>query len=195
MIRNSLLIAGLVVTTATAPALPEHWTNPVPKVEIQKTSVNAEKATRNSKKTRQNSKEKLASKSDCLEKKQATSDKTKQYIDMGEFRITWYCPCEICSGEYGHDTSTGARATEGRTVAVDPDVIPYGTHVLIDGKEYVAEDCGGAVKGDHIDIFVENHEETERNGVTHKEVKIVRYKTWKKREFKSTESTTSGRML
>lgn len=188
MIRNSLLIAGLVVTTATAPALPEHWTNPVPKVEIQKTSVNAEKATRNSKKTRQNSKEKLASKSDCLEKKQATSDKTSnsklktnnselktsKYIDMGEFRITWYCPCEICSGEYGHDTSTGARATEGRTVAVDPDVIPYGTHVLIDGKEYVAEDCGPMVNNDHIDIFVEEHEKTVQNGVKWKDVKIVR---------------------
>ena len=40
--------------------------------------------------------------------------------------------------------------------AVDPSVIPYGTEVLIDGHVYIAEDCGGAVKGNVIDIFVED---------------------------------------
>lgn len=52
-------------------------------------------------------------------------------------------------------TSTGVIAQEGRTIAVDPNVIPYGTEVLIDGNVYVAEDCGSAVKGNVIDIFVE----------------------------------------
>jgi 3D (Asp-Asp-Asp) domain-containing protein len=28
--------------------------------------------------------------------------------------------------------------------------------VLINGKEYVAQDCGGAIKGNKIDIFVDN---------------------------------------
>lgn len=52
-------------------------------------------------------------------------------------------------------TSTGVIAEEGRTIAVDPDVIPYGSEVLIDGHIYIAEDCGSAVKGNVIDIFVE----------------------------------------
>lgn len=72
-----------------------------------------------------------------------------QYI--GEFKITFYW-----LSENGRSTSTGAIATEGRTIAVDPSVIPYGTEVLIDGHVYIAEDCGGAVKGNVIDIFVED---------------------------------------
>ena len=74
---------------------------------------------------------------------------TWEYI--GEFKITYYW-----LSENGRSTSTGAIATEGRTIAVDPSVIPYGTEVLIDGHVYIAEDCGGAVKGNVIDIFVED---------------------------------------
>ena len=53
-------------------------------------------------------------------------------------------------------TSTGTIAEEGRTIAVDPSIIPYGSIVLINGNEYVAQDCGGAIKGNKIDVFVEN---------------------------------------
>ena len=52
-------------------------------------------------------------------------------------------------------TSTGVIAKEGRTIAVDPTVIPYGTKVIVNNHEYIAEDCGSAVKGKVIDIFVE----------------------------------------
>ncbi|MFR5613204.1 MAG: 3D domain-containing protein [[Clostridium] innocuum] len=45
------------------------------------------------------------------------------------------------------------KAIEGHTIAVDPDVIPLGSKVLIDGHVYVAEDVGGAVKGNVIDIY------------------------------------------
>lgn len=76
---------------------------------------------------------------------------------LGTFKLTAYCPCESCSGNWGTQTSTGAIATEGRTVAVDPSVIPYGTVLIINGQEYVAEDCGSAVKGKVIDIFFNEH--------------------------------------
>lgn len=80
---------------------------------------------------------------------------------LGFFKLTAYCPCKECSGHWGKQTSTGAIATEGRTVAVDPKVIPYGTVivVVIDGVEYeyVSEDCGGLVKGKHIDIYFDEH--------------------------------------
>lgn len=81
-------------------------------------------------------------------------------ISLGTFYITGYCPCSECSEGYGTQTATGTVATPNRTIAVDPTVIPYNTEVIIDGKVYVAEDCGGGVKGNHIDIYVENHEET-----------------------------------
>lgn len=58
-------------------------------------------------------------------------------------------------GQPGYDiTSTGRRAIQGQTVAVDPSVIPYGTKLYIPGLGFrVAEDSGGAIIGDHIDIF------------------------------------------
>lgn len=58
--------------------------------------------------------------------------------------------------QYSRLTSTGAIAEEGRTIAVDPTIIPYGSIVKINGNEYLAEDCGGAIKGNKIDIFVDS---------------------------------------
>lgn len=95
-------------------------------------------------------------------------------INMGEFKLTAYCPCEECSEGYGRRTSTGATAKSSHTIAVDPDVIGYGSRVKIGGKTYKAEDCGGGVVGDHIDIFFDTHSEVEEFGIKYKNVKILR---------------------
>lgn len=50
---------------------------------------------------------------------------------LGEFRLTAYCPCMKCCGKTDGITSTGTTAAEGRTIAVDPRVIPYGSAVTI----------------------------------------------------------------
>lgn len=81
---------------------------------------------------------------------------------IGKFRITHY------AGDTA--TSTGARPTVGRTIAVDPRVIPYGSRVIINGHTYIAEDCGGAIKGNKIDIFVGSESEAYRKGVYHTNV-------------------------
>lgn len=75
--------------------------------------------------------------------------------DIGECRIYHYCPCEYCCSKSDGITATGTLATEGRTVAVDPDVIPLGSEVLINGVIYIAEDTG--VRGQTIDLFINNH--------------------------------------
>lgn len=93
------------------------------------------------------------------------------YIEK-EFKLTAYCPCESCSGKWGSKTSTGKTAKAGRTIAVDPSVIPYGTEVEIDGCTYIAEDCGGGVKGNHIDIFFDFHYEVDAFGKKYETVKI-----------------------
>ena len=82
------------------------------------------------------------------------------WTQPSEFRVKHYCPCDICTGKTPSDrdygiTATGAVATEGRTVAVDPDVIPIGSEVLINGVIYIAEDTG--VKGKTIDMFINDH--------------------------------------
>jgi 3D (Asp-Asp-Asp) domain-containing protein len=54
-------------------------------------------------------------------------------------------------------TRSGTRATEGRTIAVDPNVIPLGTWVYIEGIGLrKAEDTGGAVKGKKIDVYYDS---------------------------------------
>ena len=89
---------------------------------------------------------------------------------LGKFRLTAYCPCMKCCGKTDGITSTGTTAAEGRTVAVDPRVIPYGATVTIyfaDGTShtYTAEDCGGAIKANRIDVFFDDHETARAFGV------------------------------
>ncbi|WP_226585688.1 LysM peptidoglycan-binding and 3D domain-containing protein [Halobacillus litoralis] len=62
--------------------------------------------------------------------------------------------CEGCSGT----TYTGVdlRANPNKKViAVDPDVIPLGSEVYVEGYgKAVAADIGGAIQGDRIDVFM-----------------------------------------
>lgn len=82
------------------------------------------------------------------------------------FTITAYCGCEKCCSKTDRITATGTCAVEGVTIAVDPTVIPYGSLVDIEGiGTFVAEDCGGAIKGNKIDIYFERHEDALRFGV------------------------------
>lgn len=98
-----------------------------------------------------------------------------EVTSLGEFQITHYCTCNLCCGIYASGyTATGAKATPGRTVAADPEVIPYGTTIIIGGKEYVVEDCGGAVKGNHIDVLMGSHSEAVSAGRYYAEVSMKR---------------------
>lgn len=57
----------------------------------------------------------------------------------------------------GTKTASGTRVTEGRTIAVDPDVIPIGWWVYIEGLGFRrAEDTGGAIKGNKIDVYYDS---------------------------------------
>ncbi len=86
------------------------------------------------------------------------------WTNLGEFRVTHYCDCVKCCGKWaGGHTATGTDPTEGRTVAVDPAVIPLGSEVRLNGHTYIAEDTG--VHGKAIDIFVNDHEEALRLGM------------------------------
>ena len=90
---------------------------------------------------------------------------------LGEFTLTAYCPCaEVCCGKWGENrpldengepivyTASGAVAEAGVTVAVDPDVIPLGSKVYIDGLGwYEAQDTGSLVKGKVIDVYHDDH--------------------------------------
>lgn len=92
---------------------------------------------------------------------------------LGTFKLTAYCPCPQCCGEWADGiTYTMTEATAGRTVAVDPKVIPLGSTVYINGTPYVAEDIGGAIKGNRIDVFFPDHQTALQFGVQYAEVEI-----------------------
>lgn len=86
-------------------------------------------------------------------------------------KITHYCveQYEHICGTGDGITSTGVPVTAGWTCAVDPSVIPYGAEVMVDYGDKVefwkAQDCGGAIKGSHIDLAVSTHELAEELGV------------------------------
>ena len=87
-------------------------------------------------------------------------DDEYKLVYMGSFKLTHYCTEKrkhICGTGAGI-TATGTKVTAGRTIAVDPSVIPYGTKVYIEGYGWrTAEDCGGSVGGKHIDVAVSSH--------------------------------------
>lgn len=100
------------------------------------------------------------------------------------FKITAYSPFENISGIESDDspnvTSIGMRP--GPTViAVDPTVIPYYSDIIVvyDNGEIIkgiAGDCGGAIKGNKLDVFKYTYEETINHGVRNATV------IWRERE-------------
>lgn len=74
-------------------------------------------------------------------------------VYMGKFKITYYW---IGEDSWGYQTKMGVRSSRFYTVAVDPNVIPLGSKIIIGNDIYWAVDTGGAVKGNVIDIFSES---------------------------------------
>lgn len=114
----------------------------------------------------------------------AELDPEPELIELGEFKTTAYCTCIKCCGvwsqehpsrvgtDYVQKTASGTIPTAGRTVSVDTEVIPFGTVLVIDGHEYIAEDTGSAVKGQIIDIYFSTHEAAREYGVQYKTIYI-----------------------
>ena len=80
------------------------------------------------------------------------------WMPLGEFEITAYCGGTCCSSGTGI-TASGNVAEEGKTIGVDPDIIPLGSKVKIvfaDGTEHVyrADDTGSAINGNIIDLYM-----------------------------------------
>ena len=66
-----------------------------------------------------------------------------QPVSLGEFKLTAYCPCKKCCGKWAYNRpdgvvygAIGEELKEGYSIAVDPDIIPYKTEVIINGKIY-----------------------------------------------------------
>jgi len=96
-------------------------------------------------------------------------------------KATGYCPCEICCGSSADGMTAMGRNAILAGVAVDPAVIPLGSHLDIpgysrgpnrNGSWIKADDTGGAVKGFNIDVRFFTHEEALAWGVKHLTVRV-----------------------
>ncbi|MCR5236906.1 MAG: 3D domain-containing protein [Lachnospiraceae bacterium] len=95
-------------------------------------------------------------------------------VNLGTFTLTAYDACIKCCGKTGGITSTNTHAKSGRTIAVDPSVIPYGSKVMINGNVYIAEDTGSAIKGNKIDIYMDTHEQAVKFGRQTAQVYLIK---------------------
>ena len=102
-----------------------------------------------------------------------STPKVSEKKDLGSFKVTAYCHCVNCCGKSDGITASGTKVKEGRTIAVDPDVIPLGSKVELDGHTYIAEDVGGAIKGNKIDLYFNTHDEALKWGVQYKNIKLL----------------------
>lgn len=163
----SILLAGAAATVATAAALdtqPEPLPErPVPVIETYSPSEGLGRYT---------DMETEPTETDAPETDAPETEPAElEPLNLGTFTLTAYCPCPKCCGEWSDGiTYMGTWATQGRTIAVDPDVIPLGSSVEIAGQTYVAEDIGGAIQGNRIDVFFRSHAEALQFGVQYADV-------------------------
>lgn len=103
-----------------------------------------------------------------------------------EFTATAYCSCYECCekwavgrpvGENGKEivyTASGKVAKQGYTIAADWSVLPTGTKVELKGYGvYEVQDRGGAIKGNKIDVYFEDHEEANEWGVKKVKLRVI----------------------
>ncbi len=102
-------------------------------------------------------------------KKVVQTVKSTQVISTSKNKIkTTYTSNEVArtlvvgATAYCNDpiTFTGVKPQVGRTIAVDPNVIPLGSRVYIPefNQVFIAEDTGGKIKGNRIDIYMKDYD-------------------------------------
>ena len=101
------------------------------------------------------------------------SEWEKSVEEFPKFSRTIFVEATAYSPDAGHRTASGTKVRRG-IIAVDPTIIPLGTRVYIpDYGEAVAEDTGGDIIGNRIDIAFDTHEEAMNFGRQNLQIYII----------------------
>jgi len=97
------------------------------------------------------------------------------YIEM-HVKATAYCPCEKCCGQYADGKTATMTDAYLPGVAVDKRKIKLGSKLIVPGYNgdmiVTADDVGGAIKGDKIDVRFPAHQEALEWGVKYLTIKV-----------------------
>ena len=94
-----------------------------------------------------------------------------------QMKVTAYCPCSKCCGSSADGiTASNHRIQAGDTFAAADRKYPFGTKMIIpgydNGRQVEVLDRGGAITGNHIDVFFHTHEQARQWGVKYINVSI-----------------------
>ena len=94
--------------------------------------------------------------------------------------VTAYCSCKKCCGPNAAGLTASGKDisyNDGRFVAADTNVLPFGTKLVIKGysnnQPVEVIDRGSAIKGNKLDVFYASHEEALKWGRQVIEVTVV----------------------
>ena len=92
-------------------------------------------------------------------------------------RVTAYCPCERCCGEYADGiTACGHEIRPGDAFAAADRTYSFGTEMVVagynNGEPIRVLDRGGAIRGNRLDVFFHSHEAALQWGVKYVDVKV-----------------------
>jgi 3D (Asp-Asp-Asp) domain-containing protein len=88
------------------------------------------------------------------------------------YRVTAYCPCEKCCGEWSDGFFADNSPAVGLAVAA-PKSFEFGEMIDIPGYgNAMVRDRGGAIKGNRLDVFFPTHQEALNWGVQYFEMEI-----------------------
>jgi len=94
-------------------------------------------------------------------------------VHLGTFAVRAYTHSHPRGGA-SNKTALGTVPATGRTVAVDPHVIPLGSRIHIEGVgERIVEDTGGKIKGRRLDLFLPSAADCRQFGVQSQEVLLL----------------------
>lgn len=120
-----------------------------------------------------------------IEEIETVSSETEE-LNWMEAIATAYCSCEKCCGYWATVRPTDANGNsivygatgivleQGVSIAADTDIYPIGTVIEIENVgTCIVQDRGGAIKGQHVDVYFTSHEAALQFGKQEVRIRVV----------------------